>query len=109
MSSHPFFDPCCQNADAISRRDFLKTTIAGAAAAAVLPSIGARAEAGGKSETLVASLFKTLNDEQKKTVAFPFDHPLRSAVDNNWHITKPKIAEFFTKDQQQMVREIFTG
>jgi len=40
-------------------------------------------------------------------VVFPFDHPLRSKVDNNWHITKQKVADFFTPDQQAMIREIF--
>src|SRR5262249_54018114 len=40
---------------------------------------------------------------------FPFDHPLRSKVDNNWQITDKKLAEFFNHDQQAMVREIFNG
>ena len=40
--------------------------------------------------------------------AFPFDHPLRSKVDNNWFITDKKVgSEFFTKDQRQMVKDIF--
>jgi hypothetical protein len=30
-------------------------------------------------------------------------------VDNNWHITKQTLADFFTADQQAMVREIFRG
>jgi hypothetical protein len=60
-------------------------------------------------ETLVASLFKTLTDAQKKDVAFPFDHPLRSDVNNNWNITKPVLKDSFTKDQQAMIRDIFTG
>jgi Protein of unknown function (DUF3500) len=42
-------------------------------------------------------------------MAFPFDHPLRSQVDNNWMITPMKIAEFFTADQQAMIEEIFKG
>ena len=61
------------------------------------------------SETLVATLFKSLSEEQRKIIAFPFDHPLRSKVDNNWMITDKKISEFYTKDQQAMIREIFLG
>ena len=30
-------------------------------------------------------------------------------MDNNWHITPTKIAQFFTPDQQAMVEEIFKG
>jgi len=33
-------------------------------------------------------------------MAFPFDHPLRSKVDNNWFITPAKIGKFFTPEQQ---------
>jgi hypothetical protein len=61
------------------------------------------------SETLVTTLFKSLKAEQKKAVCFPFNDPLRSKVDNNWMITDKKISEFFTKDQQAMIREIFIG
>jgi hypothetical protein len=101
----------------MTRRDFLKTTVVGAAAAAAGSlALPANAQAGQaastaapSSETLVATLFKSLTDEQKKAVVFPFDHPLRSQVDNNWHITKPAIADFFNPDQQAMVREIFDG
>jgi hypothetical protein len=30
-------------------------------------------------------------------------------VDNNWKITKETVTDFFNKDQQQMIREIFMG
>jgi hypothetical protein len=102
----------------MTRRGFLKTAAAGAAGAAVgslaLPQSAPGAPSASPlatppSETLVATLFKSLSEEQKKTVAFPFDHPLRSEVDNNWHITKPSVANFFTPDQQAMIREIFDG
>ena len=102
---------CCSE---INRRAFLKTAMVGAAAegAAPLPVLAAdraRKTAAGKhnSETLVAALYKNLNEEQRKAVCFPFDHPLRSKVDNNWNITDKKLAAFFTKDQQAMIREIF--
>src|SRR5207302_9048014 len=104
---------CCSG---ITRRTFLKATVAGAAAVAAspLPSLAvSQAEKASTkkatSETLVTTLFKSLNEEQQKSVCFPFDHPLRSKVDNNWMITDKKISEFYTKDQQAMIREIFTG
>jgi len=59
------------------------------------------------SETLAAQLFKTLTDEQRRAVCFGFDDPLRSKVDNNWHITKPTLANFFSADQQALVKELF--
>jgi len=90
-----------------SRRDFLKTTLAGAAASA-LPVIGRAAESP-KSETLVATLFKSFNEQQRGAVCFPFEHPLRAKVDNNWHITDKTISAFFNADQQAMIREIFVG
>ncbi|CAA9402846.1 MAG: hypothetical protein AVDCRST_MAG64-1821, partial [uncultured Phycisphaerae bacterium] len=68
------------------------------------PAAGAPA-----SETLVASLYKTLDEGQRQKLCFAFDHPLRSAVDNNWQITKQSIAEALKPDQQAMVREIFRG
>ncbi len=61
------------------------------------------------SETLAATLYKSLGQEQRNAICFPFDHPLRSKVDNNWHIVDKSVAAFLNKDQQQMVREIFTG
>src|SRR5262245_37314778 len=90
-----------------SRRKFLKTAAVGGAAVLSGPALAAPA-AQAQPETLVATLFKSLTDAQKPVVAFPFDHPLRSKVDNNWKITKP-IAEVFDKDQTAMIREIFLG
>ena len=66
----------------------------------------ALAKPAADSETLCATLFKTLSEEQKKEIAMPFDHPLRSKVDNNWNITKKAISTF-SKDQQAMIRDIF--
>jgi hypothetical protein len=57
----------------------------------------------------VATFYKSLTDAQKKAVTFPFDHPLRSKIDNNWNITDKKLADFFNADQQAMVRAIFNG
>src|SRR5260221_605160 len=75
----------CPDCGAFTRRDFLKTTASAAAASALgsVPIIGRAASEQAKSETLVATLFKSLNDQQRKPLCFQFDHPLRSAMANN--------------------------
>ena len=85
-----------------------------AAATAYLPlralldtQVRANPSSKDASETLVSTLHKTLSEEQRKAICFPFEHPLRSKVDNNWYITDKKIGTFFTADQQAMIREIF--
>ena len=101
----------CPDCAPLSRRDFLKTTSGAVLASAAVPMLGRAAEVGAKakSETLVTTLYQSLSEQQRATVCFPFDHPLRSKVDNNWHITKQTLTDFFTADQQAMVREIFRG
>ena len=95
----------------VTRRDFLKTTASGVAlAAAGATSLAAPAvRKAAQPETLVATLYKSLTPAQRAAVAFPFNHPLRTKVDNNWHITDKTLTDFFTRDQQQMVKEIFMG
>jgi hypothetical protein len=95
--------------DGLTRREFLKGAVVGAAATA-LPwagVAGAAPAAPATSETLVTQFYRTLTEEQRKVVCFPFEHPLRSKVDNNWQITPKSLSELFTADQQAMVREIF--
>lgn len=87
------------------RRLFLKTAALGTAALAA----HAAPRVNETSETLVATLHKSLTPEQRKEICFPFGHELQSKVDNNWHITPTKISQFFTPDQQAMVEEIFRG
>jgi Protein of unknown function (DUF3500)/TAT (twin-arginine translocation) pathway signal sequence len=103
----------CPDCDSFSRRDFLKTSVAAAAASTfgAVPIVGLAAEAATKpkSETLVATLYKSLTEVQRKALCFEFDHPLRTEVDNNWHIVDQQIGTFLNADQQQMVREIFLG
>ena len=99
----------CGCSGPITRRHFIKTAIGGTAAAAALGTApGLLAAKKDQPETLVATLYKSLTEAQRKAVAFPFDHPLRSKVDNNWHIVDKKL-NFYSKDQQQMIREIFMG
>jgi hypothetical protein len=109
-NSHPSL---CTDCAGSSRRDFLKTTLAAAAATSIggIPIIGRAADAvtKPKSETLVATLSKSLTEPQRKALCFPWDHLLRTEVDNNWHVTEQHIGSFLDADQQQMVREIFLG
>jgi len=111
--------PDCDHDGIVTRREFLKTTattVSGAAAGlaawplAASPSTPAKAAAAtGRSETLVGTFHSSLTPAQRAAVCFPFDHPLRSKVDNNWQITDKKLSEFFTADQQAMIKEIFLG
>src|SRR2546421_8950 len=95
--------PDCGGGD---RRRFLKTALLGTASAAVAAALPRKVT---ESETLVTTLYHSLTTEQKAKVTFPFDHPLRSKVDNNWFITPAQIGKFFTPDQQAMIEEIFRG
>jgi Protein of unknown function (DUF3500)/TAT (twin-arginine translocation) pathway signal sequence len=103
----------CPDCAGSSRRDFLKSTIGAAAATTLagIPIIGRAAEAAAKpkSETLVATLYKSLTAPQRKALCFPWDNVLRTEVDANWHVTDQHIGSFLDADQQQMVREIFLG
>jgi hypothetical protein len=89
----------------MDRREFLQTAAFGAAGLAV----GEAKESKPTSETLVAQLYSTLSDDQKSTMHFDFDDPLRSRVENNWHITPARIGQFFNRDQQALIQDIFFG
>ena len=93
---------CCDHSS-ISRRSFLKTAVTGlaAASAGTLPLLGSDRTVvappnSGTSETLVTTLYKSLTEEQRRTILFPFDHPLRSKVDNNWFITRARVVSVGT-------------
>ncbi|MCH2115820.1 MAG: DUF3500 domain-containing protein [Pirellulales bacterium] len=97
-----------------TRRKFMKSTASvglAAASSGLLTGIPAIAKDAptAKPETLVQQLFGTLNDQQRKQIVFPFDHQLRSTIDNNWHITEARLGRDFNKDQQDLIRQIFNG
>lgn len=106
----------------VSRREFVRlvgSSAAAVAAAAALPA-GVRADDKPKTapESLVKKLYDALTPEQKKEICFPWDHTdgrglLRTHVSNNWNITDVSAfnvgGEFFTSDQQDLIREIFLG
>lgn len=87
----------------MNRRRFLHQSLLTAGAAAAAP----RLFAVEPSETRVAQLFSTLDEQQRGQFVFPFDDPLRSKVDNNWFITPARVGRSLKPDQQQLVREIF--
>jgi len=72
------------------------------------------AEAPAAAETLAQKLHASLAPAQRAKVCFPWDfsHPkfglLRTRVGNNWNATEPAVkSDFFTRDQQRLVRDIF--
>src|SRR6184192_2548511 len=102
--------PSCGCCDGISRRRFLQST---AVAAALLPfgSVVEAADRAAKhskktSETLVTEFYKSLDEPQRQSICMPFGHELQAKVDNNWFINKTRVKDF-TKDQQQLIRDIF--
>ena len=97
-----------QPSDSFPRRKFMATAATGFTLAGSGALLG-EAKKQPDSETLVQALHKSLSEKQRKELCFPFDHPLRSKVNNNWQIVKPELRNFFTKDQQAMVKEIFLG
>lgn len=105
--------PDCERIEPVTRRDFVRA-VGGAALAAPLfslaaPSRVARAADSTGAETAVKRLYGTLTSDQRKAICFPFDDPKRNRINANWAITKPTIGDFFTKEQQAIVDEIFKG
>ena len=101
-----------------SRRSFLRSTASLATLIAVpRPLFGdtTPAKVNGP-ESMVKLLFESLKPAQRKEVCFDWDFIdpmrglLRTRVENNWRITKPSIrGDFYTADQQAMIRSIFEG
>ncbi len=101
--------PCGFCGPDVNRRDFMRTA-AGAAVAASLAGVSvARALPDDAPESLVKAFHRSLTDEQRKHIVLPWDHKYRLHVSNNWTVTKPTIGAFFTKDQQQLLRDIVRG
>ncbi len=78
----------------ISRREFSR----GIAIAAMAPAFA-------MADSPVARLFRSLGEKQRAILHFPFDHPLRTVIRNNWAVVKPTIGDL-SKPQQDLCREI---
>lgn len=100
-----------------TRRQFLQSAAATAALPLfAVPKLVAAPTKKSAAETAVKALYDTLTPEQKKAVCFAWDHVdekrglLRTRVANNWNITPHMVkSEFFTKEQQGIVGDIFKG
>ncbi len=99
-----------------TRRSFLKRAALPLGLAAVAPrplievlDASPKANAQPSSESLVTSLYKSLSDKQREQICLPFNHKKRSQVSANWHITKARVGEDFTPDQQGLIKDIFLG
>lgn len=103
----------------INRRQFIEST---ATAAAVLAgsnalhrnAYAAEATTVPTAETLVGQLYQGLNESQRKSICFDWDHKhpkrglLRTFVANNWNITEPEIiSDFYSDEQRDLVTQIF--
>ena len=104
-----------------SRRQFLQSVGAGAALASsgLIPSVATAKEIAKKKpqpESLVKTLFESLNEKQREKVCFDWNHKdkkrglLRTRVANNWFVTDPRVNDdFYTSDQQEIIRAVFQG
>jgi len=117
MSDKPrIICPDCESGDGegVSRREFVRKVTGVALAGGLLPLAGsprrvvAAPSPSGSAETAVKRFYDSLKDDQRGQICFPFDHPLRTKINANWAITKPKIDEY-TKGQQAILDEIFKG
>jgi hypothetical protein len=105
---------CPDCGDGLSRREFVRKAAGVAVAGSLFSTIATPRRAvaapspSSTAETAVKRFYETLSDDQRKEICFAFDHPLRSRINANWAITKPKISDY-TKEQQKLIDEIFRG
>ena len=97
----------------LSRRSFLKQSTALAAGTLLAPAAYPSPNTSNsmvipKSDTLVKTLYQSLNEKQRTNICFDYNHSLRQEIENNWFIVKDhRIAKSFSRDQQAMIKEIF--
>jgi hypothetical protein len=113
--------PACERTEhSVSRRGFFKTAGIGVAAMTaggwIRPALAQDDIKPDTPESVVKLLYQSLSAQQKKAICFDWDYVdpdrglLRTRVAANWRITEPPIkSDFFTADQQQMIRGIFEG
>ena len=68
-----------ESIESFNRRRFILQGLSAAGGALIGADLLSKESAAAqpKSETLAASLYKSLTEEQKKLICFDFDHPLR--------------------------------
>jgi hypothetical protein len=132
-SSHKADCECCSpdpSSRVIQRREFLTSAsglaISATALGGILPAgkVWAQAKSATESassaataESLVKVLYDTLSPKQLENICFNWEHEdkerglLRTRVANNWDITEYFVNDdnFYTKDQQKIIRGIFEG
>jgi hypothetical protein len=108
--------PTSRNSDCCSldRRAFVKAVAASSLVALPARAFGAGLFAGpsrnSAAETAVAEFYKTLSDDQKKVLCFPFEHELRHRISANWHVTKPTLGErIYSTQQRELISRILKG
>ena len=130
---HPMACDCCgdlfANERRLVRREFLKTAggvaLGAGALAAGLPvgrvwaeaKAATGAAASSTPESLVKVLYDALSPKQREAICFPWNHQhseyglLRTRVAANWDVTDYYIVDddFYTKDQQHIIRGIYEG
>ncbi|MDV6030105.1 MAG: DUF3500 domain-containing protein [Phycisphaera sp. RhM] len=95
----------------VARRDFVKlggAVAAGVASAGLFdPRFAHAATSKTSAETVVAELYASLSEKQKKAIWRPFDHQDRRKINANWHVTKVTIGDdLFSKQQQTLIDQI---
>jgi len=104
---------------AIERRAFLGVIGATGLMATSAPGLFADEQVGQTvaaktSESLLAEFYKTLDQQQRTAICFPWDHQdpqrglLRTFVANNWNIVPQEInSDFYSEDQRDLIRLLF--
>jgi hypothetical protein len=100
--------------DEIPRREFLQKAGKAAVAFAATPLLNFASplvgrETGETAETMVKRLRDSLTEPQKKAVLLPWNDPRRLRVDNNWSVVPQRLGEFYSREQQTIIREILKG
>jgi Protein of unknown function (DUF3500) len=114
MSCFPNSTPEPSN-NSNNRRVFLKRTTGLAIATACMPRLVSADEPKPQAaESLVKVLYESLSPKQRSEVCYDWGYVdpkrglLRTRVANNWNINSSSIyGEYYTKDQQRLIREIF--
>lgn len=111
MSKHSQQQPAHDSQ--LDRRSFVRVVSASAVAAplaaSALPALAAPTR-DLAAETSVKELFASFSEAQKKEVCFKFDHPKRTEINANWHITKQKIgSDFYTNQQRELIDRVIRG